>query len=177
MTSDETNKSLEDLLAKDAIRELVLLYCRGVDRKDFALLRTLYTRDGVDAHGIRYDGSAEGFVDYLETSLAPVEIGAHYVCNHLISVDGDRAEGEVYALGYHILPDGQGGRIEDFAGVRYLDKYRVEDGRWKFASRNVMFDFEHRQPIPARSEAETRTDTDGSYSFLTARVFAAGRRQ
>lgn len=46
MSSDQD--ALAKLLAKDEIRELALLYSRGVDRKDPALLRTLYTKDGMD---------------------------------------------------------------------------------------------------------------------------------
>lgn len=40
----DRNKVLETLIAKDEIRELALLYTRGVDRKDGPLLRTLYAK-------------------------------------------------------------------------------------------------------------------------------------
>ena len=35
------------LIDKEKIRDLVLSYSRGVDRQDFAFLRTLYTREMV----------------------------------------------------------------------------------------------------------------------------------
>ena len=100
---------LEMLLAKDAIRELALLYCRGVDRKDAALLRDLYTADATDTHGDSYDGDASGYCDFLEASFPHMPYSGHHICNHLISVDGDRGEGEVYAIAFHLIPDRQGG--------------------------------------------------------------------
>lgn len=171
-----SDNALAVLLAKEEIRELALLYCRGVDRKDYALLRTLYTRDGWDAHGAHFNGAAQEYVDFLEMSLARVRIGAHFVCNHLIAVDGDVAEGEVYALGFHQMKNDSGGMIEDFVGVRYLDQYRVEDGRWKFASRDVQFDLESRIPIPAPVVDTVDGAADKSYSVLLAHLFRRGSR-
>src|ERR1700730_18674375 len=94
------------LVAKDEIRELVMLYSRGVDRKDGALLRTLYAKHATDTHGDTFDGVAEDYVSFLERSFPHMPYSGHHVCNHLISVDGDEGEGEVYALAYHIIPDG-----------------------------------------------------------------------
>lgn len=166
----------DDLIAKDAIRELVLLYSRGVDRKDLALLRTLYTKDGTDHHGSHFSGSAEDYLHFLERSLPHVHVGMHLIGNHLISVvDGDTAEGEVYGVAYHIVPDGKGGTVEDVAGVRYIDRYRKEDGRWKFASRVVAFDWRNVRPVTAPA-VKAPTEDDASYATLASRLFARGAR-
>ena len=136
-----TQDALATLVAKDQIRELVLLYSRGVDRKDAALLRTLYTKDATDTHGDTFNGSAEEYCVFLERSMPYMPYSGHHVCNHLISVDGDTGEGEVYALAYHLIPDRKGGWLEDLRMVRYIDHYRKEqDGRWRFAKRVGLLD-------------------------------------
>src|SRR3546814_12043908 len=106
---NETSAALETLLAKDAIRELALLYSRGVDRQDGALLRTLYTSDATDTHGDTFDGPAEQYVDFLERSFPYLRYSGHHVCNHLIRVEGDTCEDAVSALAVHVIPDGNVG--------------------------------------------------------------------
>lgn len=163
---------VQELLDKQEIHELVLQYCRGVDRKDPALLRSLYTHDGFDDHGSVFSGPAEEYVDFLESTFEYIRIGAHYVCNHLISVEGDRAHGEVYALGYHVIP-GAGGRepdTESFVGVRYLDTYRREDGRWRFERRQVVFDLDRSTTFDHRGAPGGPPAEDRSYS-LPASLF------
>lgn len=173
MRQDNTS-TLEQLLAKDAIRELALLYCRGVDRKDPALLRDLYTADAVDTHGDTYDGSASGYVDFLEQAFPFMHYSGHHVCNHLISLNGpDTGDGEVYAVAYHVLPDGNGGWIEDFMCVRYLDHYRkCTDGLWRFAKRLVTYDFHKQQP----STGVVREGAEPSYTMHMSSLFKKGAR-
>lgn len=47
-------QTLATLLAKQEIRELAMLYSRGVDRRDIELLKTLYT--AARAPGRRIEG-------------------------------------------------------------------------------------------------------------------------
>lgn len=42
---------LQQMLDREAIRDLVWRYCRAVDRRDFAALSALYHPDAIDEHG------------------------------------------------------------------------------------------------------------------------------
>jgi hypothetical protein len=174
MSIEET--TLATLLAKEQIRELAMLYSRGVDRKDIELLRTLYAKDSTDHHGRFFSGSAEDYLRFLEKSFPHMRMSGHFICNHLVSVDGDAAEGEVYALAYHVVPDRNGGYVEDFKTVRYIDRYCKEEGRWKFARRVVEFDHESARATPAPEGPMPSPAADPSYTSLVSRLFARGAR-
>src|SRR5262249_24057415 len=133
-------------------------------------------RDATDHHGKHFSGHASDYLLFLEKSLPHMRMSGHFVCNHLISVDGDRGEGEVYALAYHVIPNREGGYVEDFKAVRYIDRYRRENGRWLFASRVVTFDHEGVRPLGALEGAPAAADQDPSYHSLVSRVFARGPR-
>jgi len=172
-----SDQTLSVLIAKEQIRELAMLYSRGVDRKDGALLRTLYTKDATDTHGDTFDGPAEAYVDFLERSFPYMRYSGHHICNHLISVNGDEAEGEIYALAYHFIPDRTDGWLEDFMCVRYIDRYRKEDDdRWRFAKRVVTYDLRSQRPVPAPIGAAPEAAADASYAVLATRLFARGAR-
>lgn len=176
MAIDEN--ALQQMIDKDAIRELVLLYSRAVDRKDVALLRDLYTEDATDSHGDSFDGPADAYCDFIEKSLPYMPYSGHHVCNHLISVDGDEANGEVYALAYHLIPDmaGKGHQEEDFMAVRYIDNYRrCADGKWRFSKRVVTYDFKLRRPFDGGGLLGMG-EKDPSYEVCGQRLFQRGTR-
>ena len=174
--SIDQQQALADLIAKEEIRELAMLYSRGVDRKDSELLRTLYAKDATDNHGKHFNGGAEDYIRFLEQAFPHMRMSGHFICNHLVSVDGDRGEGEVYALAYHVIPDRKGGYVEDLKAVRYIDRYRKENGRWLFASRVVTFDHESARPVPTPEGPMPSPAADPSYTTLVSRLFARGAR-
>jgi hypothetical protein len=173
---------MQVLIDKDAIRDLVLCYSRGVDRQDFAFLRTLYTPDAVeDNHSGLFSGPAEAYIDWLETVLPRVAMTTHAVQNHLIVVeDATHAQGEVYVLAYHRLPAEGGGWFDQIHGSRYLDHYEKYQGRWLFARRSVAIDWKRRGPSSWDSDhpdAEgmplgTHDAADPSYHVLENPRFA-----
>jgi hypothetical protein len=178
-----TDNALQTLLDKEAIRELGQLYSRGVDRKDGALLRSLYAPGATDTHGDTFDGGAEAYVDFLEKSFPYMRYSGHHICNHLVSVDGDTGEGEIYALAFHIIPDGKGGWLEDVRFVRYIDHYRKNDGKWRFAKRVVTYDYSSARPAQFPDGDKTTVPLDPatfphetSYGVLSTRLFARGSR-
>ena len=176
MAIDE--KALQQLIDKDAIRELVACYSRAIDRKDFELLRDLYTEDGTDSHGEAYNGAAEGYFQFIEQSVPHLPYSGHYVCNHLISVDGDEGNGEVYALAYHVVPGASGsGGLEEFLMVmRYVDTYRrCADGKWRFSSRYVTDDMNLHRPFTGGGLMGLG-DKDPSYGICLQPLFQRGMR-
>lgn len=148
--SKVSEDALQQIIDKEEIRDLVLLYSRAVDRKDPELLRDLYTEDATDSHGDSFDGPADKFCDFIEQSLPFMTYSGHHACNHMISVNGDEGCGEVYAVAFHVLPDQEnpGDQIEDFMCVRYIDNYRrCSDGKWRFSKRVVTYDMQLQRPF------------------------------
>lgn len=137
---------LQQLLDKDAIRDLVLRYCRAIDRRDYDALAELYHDDATDDHSPMYQGSAKGYLEWLPSMLETMTVTSHMVQNHLIVVDGDRAEGEVSMISYHLTRDPDGADIEIVIGGRYLDHYEKRDAVWRFARRKIVMDWNQIQP-------------------------------
>lgn len=168
--------AIQALIDKEAIRELVLLYSRAIDRQDIALLRDLYTEDATDSHGDTFDGPAKDYCDFIAGAFPHMPYSGHHVCNHLIAVDADTAEGEVYALALHLIPTRGGGREEDFMAVRYIDDYRrCPDGRWRFAKRVVTYDLKLRRPFDGGGLLGL-ADRDPSYAQCLQPLFRRGAR-
>ena len=167
--------ALQTLIDKDAIRELAMLYSRAIDRKDSALLRDLYTEDATDTHGTDFDGNVADFVTFIESTAPFMTYSGHHICNHLISVDGDTAQGEVYTLAVHCFASDPANRVEDWHVVRYMDNYRrCSDGRWRFSKRFVTYDMIVTRPFDG--DGLLGAAPDASYGELSHRLFAAGAR-
>jgi ketosteroid isomerase-like protein len=171
-------QALQKLIDKDAIRDLVLCYSRAIDRKDVELLRDLYTEDATDTHGDSFDGPADQYCEFIAGALPYMTYSGHHVCNHMISVEGDIGNGEVYALAYHVIPAQDGGaqRTEDWMAVRYIDNYRrCADGKWRFAKRVVTYDMTRQQPFTGGGLMALGAK-DPSYEVCSHRFFQRGPR-
>jgi ketosteroid isomerase-like protein len=165
--------TLQTLIDKQALRDLVHTYCRACDRRDFALLRTLYHDDAVDDHGAMFRGSADEFIAWIPGVMANFEATVHSITNALFIVQGDEAQGELYTHAYHrtAAPDAR----EISIGGRYLDRYQRRQGTWRFLHRSLALDWCRLEPVDAQAYREFaagaprgRPDgTDPSYLALS----------
>lgn len=128
----------KEMLDRLALHDLVMRYCRGVDWRDWGLIRSLYWDDAIDRHGAMFEGGPDALVAWLPTIVAGFELTVHTISNSLYVVDGDVAEGEHYATAYHRTHPP--GRREIVIGGRFLDRYELRGGIWKFAERRLAFD-------------------------------------
>ena len=89
--SDMQNE-LKKLLDKEAIRELVQIYCRAADRHDHVLMRSLYHEDAYDDHGNFFKGPAMEFIDMLPDIQKAMAILHHNVTTHNIFFDPENPD-------------------------------------------------------------------------------------
>ena len=157
MTADEIAAHIE-------IRQVLYRYCRGVDRGDRAMLKSVYHPDAEDDHG-SWRGLGRDFADYIVDALDGADSASqHHITNVLIELDGDRAAVESYFLAFHpYRVDGQPERLA-FVGGRYLDRFERRDGVWRIAKRRVVLDW-------------TRSEVAGSAWAAEARFALGGRRE
>jgi hypothetical protein len=148
----QLSAQLEELTAREAIRDCLFRYCRGIDRADEAALRSAYWPDGTDDHG-PYKGSAEGFIDWAMRTLPYIERGIHQIHNILIEFREGGAAVESYFSAYQ-RQLGAGRQMEqwDMKG-RYLDWFVKRGDEWRILNRVVVFDWAEQMPLPSGTEA------------------------
>jgi len=130
---------IEILLAKQSIYELACQYCRGLDRLDAELLRSVFFEDAFCEYGF-YDGRPAEFIEFAIKALESHAANHHMIGNTLIEVEGNEAYGEVYFRAYHkVMVESE---FQDLiiAG-RYIDRYERRDGVWKIAYRSERNDW------------------------------------
>lgn len=146
----------DNLLDRVALIELAMLYCRGCDRRDFALVRSLYHDDAVDDHGAMFRGGPDDFVAWLPQATAPWELTRHEITNSVVVVDGDRAEGEHLVRAWHRTHPPH--RQEVIVHGRYLDRYERRGGIWKFLHRSLVFDHGEVRAVDEAAQARLGGD-------------------
>ncbi len=135
-----------ELADRIAIRELAYSYARAVDRRDWALARTLFTEDAVlvaprfELVGVERIVKGLGVVERYRSTF-------HAVHNQAFTFDGDTATGETYCTASHLLErDGATTKID--WGIRYQDRCRRgEGGTWRFARRELLVDWIQEAPL------------------------------
>lgn len=134
-----STNTLETLIAKQDITELIYDYMRGLDRWDKALLDSVFFDDAWCEYGF-INTSAKEFVEFALGALKSHKTNQHMVGNILIELEGEEAFGEVYFRAYHKV------KVDDvfqdiiIAG-RYLDRYEKREGVWKFVYRSEIVDW------------------------------------
>src|SRR5436190_257230 len=133
---------LEGLVSERAIRQVLLRYCRGIDRMDQELVRSCYHHDAVDDHG-SFRGSPDEYVAWAWRLLGRYDTTMHFLGNMLVEFDGDdvhTARAETYGIAFHRSADPDP-RRNLIIGFRYVDRFERRpvdaggDPQWRIARR------------------------------------------
>jgi len=168
-TTRDLDPRVQELLDKQAIREAIFRYCRGVDRGDAELVTSAYHPDALDDRGhVSYTGETigEGMVGAM---LQQMGMTSHHITGQTIVVYGDSAAAESYTLGIH-SPNTPDGPKRMISSGRSFDKLEKRGGEWRIVERRQVTDmvrmFSMDDEIALGPSVATRDRTDPSYALL-----------
>lgn len=140
---------LTELLDREAIRDCLYTYARGVDRGDMAALQAAYWPDARDCHGALANGPVALFFKQCEAIFAKGPRNIHVITNVLIDFkSATRARVESYFTAYQRL----GASQVQMVG-RYNDQFEKREGQWRVLDRQVIYDWIEPQTAPLEDEA------------------------
>jgi len=131
-----------------AIREIVEAYAHCADRRDAKGQMSLFTPD---THFVVYMNAKDPKPSqelHSREALAPVfaDLNKYAATMHfvgqstILTLTGDRATGEAYALSHHFTIEGEK-RSLMIAALRYSDTFVKIDSAWLFAERLLYVDW------------------------------------
>ncbi|GAA5149658.1 hypothetical protein GCM10023321_13870 [Pseudonocardia eucalypti] len=148
----DTSEIVEELWAREQIRDCLYRYCRGIDRYDVDLVRGCYHEDAIDEHGV-FNGGLEGFIELVHQFRGPASeygIMQHVVTNTLIERDGDSAHVESYLYNVLVGRDPDASLPDILFGGRFVDRFEKRAGRWAIAHRRLVYDYSRVDPPTAK---------------------------
>ena len=138
--SETVADRVQELLDKQEIHEVLLRYCRGLDRGDPELVRAAFHPDGIHDH----NGNPVPIADMVEGLKRPtrkvLRSLAHNITNEHVDLQGDTAFSECYFLACHRV-EHEGAEWTWIVGGRYLDRLERRDGAWLIAHRTMLYDW------------------------------------
>ena len=127
--------TLETLVARAEISDVVNRYATGIDRRDWPLYRSIFA-DEVDFDFTTWSGgearrlSADDWVAGVRNSLSGFDATQHLSTNHVHTINGETATCVSYMIALHyLLVDGE--RQMQGLGGYYTNRLRREPDGWE----------------------------------------------
>lgn len=128
------------------IHDVLVRFCRGVDRLDEAMVRSCFHDDATDDHGM-FRGPAHELAAYVVQSASTMIATQHCITNVTVRLDGDLAWSEAYVHVVMRMP-GNDGPADHTILARYVDRFERRDGGpWLIADRAVVYDLTRIDPV------------------------------
>lgn len=138
---DDLQTRLQSLLHKQEISEVLYRYCRGVDRGDADLVKSVFHEEGIVDFSL-FQGRGVEFADWIVIFLKDFRQVRHQIGNVQIELEGDLAFCETYCLA--TVDDGKQLRT---VLCRYLDRLELRHEVWRIAHRAVTNDIKRSDPV------------------------------
>jgi hypothetical protein len=152
--------SLQELLDKQSITEVLHRYCDALDRNDRDLAATIWHPGGTADYQLgdpedgimpTFTGAADSFLDWVLERHTTFAGTSHQVTNILVDVNGDEASSRSYVTAALWTHD----EVTTIR-ARYLDTFSRRGGRWAIEHRVTEHDLKVTAPRGASSRASDR---------------------
>jgi len=171
MSDSNADPRLQGLLDREAIRDVLSRYCRGLDRMDRAMAESVWWADGTAFYDGIFEGTGHEFVEWVWQAHAGMERHSHQITNVLIDLDGDVAKSEAYVtVVLWTLADSDGKQAELIGRGRYLDRWSKRGAAWAIDHRIHLLDMSTVFPLARNdvSAGSRRDANDLSFEFIPA---------
>ena len=177
---------VQALIDKQACAEVMMTYCRAIDRLDEALLRSVFFADSYHRHGFQGPSNDPArpstadepgdFVAFALGVLATFTRTHHQLGNILVELadDGVTAYTEAYFTACHRMraksdpkaaADAFDTEMDLWVGGRYMDRMEKRAGVWKIAYRAGVHDWTRVEPPASRNYANLPSDMRGHRDY------------
>ncbi len=132
------------------LRRTAEFYAQGADRRDKTLWQAVLAEDCViEGPGFSISGRDAnlGSIDALGQMFRAT---VHRVHNQVATVSGDDATGETYCTADHLLNDMDSVLVWT---IRYQDRWRREEGVWRFTHRKLIVEWEEVRPVTVMGDS------------------------
>ena len=163
MTADLAAR-IDALASRAEIAEVVMRYCRAIDRCDEPLLRSCFHEGATHEHGA-FKGLSADFCAIAMQIVAGLVLTHHQLGPVSIDLDGDQAFTETYFTSYHrfgdVPPPGGEPHEDRIQGGRYIDRFERRDGVWRIAHRKGVNEWMRYAPAADRGFFERPAEERG----------------
>ena len=133
--------TLEMLIDREAIRDVITRVARGEDRRHDGLLKTAFWPEAkIDLAVMQ--GSFDDYLGWVVPGAEAIKNTLHTLGQSMISLRGDTAKTETHVTSYHRVDTGSEDR-DTVIGGRYLDWLEKREGEWRISSRIMLYDWFH----------------------------------
>lgn len=178
--NERMDERVARLLDQQAIERVIHRYCRGIDRRDLALVRDCYHDDATDHHG-SFEGTADEYVVWVDGLLARYRFTTHALNQITVEFGAspDLAAAETYGVSIH-RGDPAKPHQNLATAFRYLDRFERRAGSWKIARRVAIGEWSLRLSAEAwwdipESHVHSRRDADDPLYALLSSLGLPGR--
>jgi ketosteroid isomerase-like protein len=133
----DDHELLAELVAKESIRDVIDRYLTAVGAGDWDAVRQCFVPGAYADYGFDGERTIEAQLELVQRGIRRFDASTLLGSNCSVTVDGEAASSDSWALTAHQAPAESGDRTR-LSAVRYTDEWaRDGDGRWRITRRTL----------------------------------------